>query len=223
MRTTTQMPPLEKDPSLLLAEAVATNIKWNLTLHLRNFLHPLFGHKHSYTSIAFVVPGPVDLYLESLPLIVRQLPPQCMVSWIQQISTFLWDSVSNTTPTLPLRAFTLSVPTLNFLRCLLDSPHWPAVPHPTMHFPTSSACTTYMAIPISHGIRNSNPRILAVTAPSWSKNRDVLNHITRPLCGAVTHRIVSTCWPAISFTKKILSETLHLENFPYPLFGHKHS
>ena len=26
---------------------------------------------------------------------------------------------------LPLRVFTFSVPTLNFLRCLLDSPQWP--------------------------------------------------------------------------------------------------
>ena len=125
MRTTTPMPPLENDLSLLLAEAVATKIKWSLTLHLRNFLYPLFGHKHSYTSSAFVVPEPVDLYLESLPLIVRQLPPQYMVSWIQQISNFLWDSVSNTSQTLPLRAFTFSVPTLNFLRYLLDSPQWP--------------------------------------------------------------------------------------------------
>ena len=68
---------------------------------------------------------PVNLYLESLPLIVWQLPPQYNVSWMQQISTFLWDSVSNTSQTLHLRAFTLSVPTLNFLRCLLDSLQWP--------------------------------------------------------------------------------------------------
>ena len=119
------LPPLENDPSPLLAEAVATNIKWSLTLHLRNFLYPLFGHKHSYTSSAFVVPGPVNLYLESLPLIVWQLPPQYMVSWMQQIPTFLWDSVSNTSLTLHLRAFTMSVPTLNFLGCLLDSLQWP--------------------------------------------------------------------------------------------------
>ena len=38
--------------------------------------------------------------------------------------------------------------------------------HPTMHFPTSSACTSYMAIPISTWIRNSVPEILAVTVPS---------------------------------------------------------
>ena len=75
------MPPLENDPSLLLAEVVATKIEWSLILHLRNFLYPLFGHEHSYTSSAFVVPGPVNLYLESMPLIVWQLPPQYMVSW----------------------------------------------------------------------------------------------------------------------------------------------
>ena len=51
--------------------------------------------------------------------------PRYLVSWIQQTSTFLRDSVSTTSQTLPLRVFTLSVPTLNFLRCLLDSPQWP--------------------------------------------------------------------------------------------------
>ena len=42
-----------------------------------------------------------------------------------QTSTFLQDSVCTTSQTLPFRVFTLSVPTLNFLRCLLDSPQWP--------------------------------------------------------------------------------------------------
>ena len=69
-----------------------------------------------------------SLYLVSLPLIVRQLPPLNMVSWIQQISTFLQDSVSTTSLTLPLSEITLSVPTL---RCLLESPQWPGptLPH----------------------------------------------------------------------------------------------
>ena len=49
---------------------------------------------------------------------------------MQQTSTFLKDSVSTTSQTLPLRVLTLSVPTLNFLRCLLDSPQWP---HPASH------------------------------------------------------------------------------------------
>ena len=44
---------------------------------------------------------------------------------MQQTSTFLWDSVSTGSQTLPLRVFTLSVPTLNFIRCLLDSPQCP--------------------------------------------------------------------------------------------------
>ena len=65
------------------------------------------------------------LYLVSLPLIVCLLPPQYNVSSIQQTSTFLWDCVSTTSQTLPLRVFALSVPTLNFLGCLLDSPQWP--------------------------------------------------------------------------------------------------
>ena len=31
------------------------------SVHLKSFLYPLFGHKHSYTSSAFVVYGPVEL------------------------------------------------------------------------------------------------------------------------------------------------------------------
>ena len=31
------------------------------TLHLKNFLYPLFRHKHSYTSSAFVVSGLVEV------------------------------------------------------------------------------------------------------------------------------------------------------------------
>ena len=39
----------------------------------------------------------------------------------------------------------------------------------------------------------------------------------------LTHRKVTTPWPTISFTKMILSETLHRKIFLYPLFHHKHS
>ena len=53
-----------------------------------------------------------------------QLPPWYLVSRMQQTSTFLRDSVSTTSQTLPLRVFTFTVPTLNFLRWLLDSPQW---------------------------------------------------------------------------------------------------
>ena len=60
-----------------------------------------------------------------------------------------------------------------------------------------------------HGIRNSNPGILALTARSWSKNRSwSLIPSLRLLCGAYTDRKVTTRWPIISFTKMILSETL---------------
>ena len=50
---------------------------------------------------------------------MRLLPPGYKVSSIQKTSTFLRDNVSTTSQTLPLRVFTLSVPTLNFLGCLL--------------------------------------------------------------------------------------------------------
>ena len=56
--------------------------------------------------------------------------PWYLVSWTQQRSTFLRDSVSTTLQTLPFRVFTLRVPTLKFLRCLLDLPQWPdPAPH----------------------------------------------------------------------------------------------
>ena len=58
-----------------------------------------------------------------------------------------------------------------------------------------------------HGIRNSDAGILAVTARSWSKKRSLTSSL-RPLCGAYTDRKVTTCWPTMSFTKMILSETL---------------
>ena len=58
-----------------------------------------------------------------------------------------------------------------------------------------------------HWIRNSDAGILAVTAHSWSKNRSLTSSL-RPLCGAYTDRKVTTCWPTMSFTKMILSETL---------------
>ena len=59
----------------------------------------------------------------------------------------------------------------------------------------------------SHGIRNSDPGILAVTASSWSKNRSLTSSL-RPLCKAYTDRKIMTRWPTISFAKMILSETL---------------
>ena len=58
-----------------------------------------------------------------------------------------------------------------------------------------------------HGIRNSDAGIMAFTACSWSKNRSLTSSL-RPLCGAYTDRKVTTCWPTMSFTKMILSETL---------------
>ena len=76
-------------------------------------------------AVPLLFPDQNSLYLESLPLIIRQWPPRYLVSWTQQRSTFLRDSVSTTSQTLPFRVFTLRVPTLKFLRCLLDSPQWP--------------------------------------------------------------------------------------------------
>ena len=95
------------------------------SLNLKNFLYPLICHKHSFTSSAFVVTWAVELVPGVLALDCAAVATTYLVSWMQQTSTFLQDSVSTTSQTLPLRVFTLSVPTLNFLRCLLDSPQWP--------------------------------------------------------------------------------------------------
>ena len=123
MRTTMPMPPLENDPSLLLAEAVATKIKWSLTLHLKIFLYPLFGHKHSYTSSAFVVSGPVTCTWSPCPWLCSSCDHSI---WSPEYSKYpLFCGIVFPIPqTLPLRTFTLSVPTLSFLMYLLDSPQW---------------------------------------------------------------------------------------------------
>ena len=84
----------------------------------------------STPAVPLLFPDQNSLYLESLPVIIRQWPPWYLVSWTQQRSTFLWDSVSTTSQTLPFRVFTLRVPNLKFLRCLLDLPQWPdPAPH----------------------------------------------------------------------------------------------
>ena len=77
-------------------------------------------------------------------------------------------------------------------------------------------CTSLYPVPVRptwpfqspHGIRNSDPGILVVTASSWSKNRSLTSSL-RPLCGAYTDRKVTTCWPTISFTKMIPLDSLH--------------
>ena len=78
-----------------------------------------------------------------------------------------------------------------------------------------SPCTSLYPVPARptwpfqslHGIRNSDPGILAVTACSWSKNMSLTSSL-RSLCEVYTDRKVTTRWPTISFTKMILSETL---------------
>ena len=74
---------------------------------------------------------------------------------------------------------------------------WPAIPQPTMHFPLYPvpAWPTWL-FQSPHGIRNSDPRILVVTACSWSKNRSLTSSL-RPPCGANTDRKVTTRWPNI--------------------------
>ena len=87
----------------------------------QKFLYPFFRHKllHQQCLCHFRTSGACTW----CPC--PWLCGSCLVSWMQQTSTFLRDSVSTTSQTLPLRVLTLSVPTLNFHRCLLDSPQWP--------------------------------------------------------------------------------------------------
>ena len=97
----------------------------------------------------------------------------------------------------------------------------PTMPHPTRHFPVSSGCTAYMAIPISTYDQEFKSWDSGSHSTQLIKKR-VLNLITRPLCGAYRQNS-NHMWPTISFTMMVLSETLHLKNLIYPLFGHKHS
>ena len=82
------------------------------------------------------------------------------------------------------------------------------MPHPTMHFSVSSACTAYMAVPIyTYGNRNPMLGSWQSQHAAYQKNRS-LNSSLRPLCGAYTDRKVTTGWPIISFTMMSLLETL---------------
>ena len=86
------------------------------------------------------------------------------------------------------------------LTCCIPSHH--ALPYIII----SSACMTYMAITISSWDQKCKFWDPGSHSTQLIKEK-VLNLITRPLCGAFTHRMVSTCWPTISFIKMILSET----------------
>ena len=98
------------------------------------------------------------------------------------------------------------------------------------------ACHTpsYHALPYIqclHGLHGHSNLHMDKKFKSWDPGshstqlikEQVLNPITRPLCWAFIHRMVTTWRPTISFTKMILLETLHLIKFLYPHFGHKHS
>ena len=89
-----------------------------------------------------------------------------------------------------------------------------------MHFPVSSACTPTWPFQSPHGIRKK------MVLGSWQSQHTAHQRTgpssLRPLCGAYTDRKVTTRCPTISFTKVILSETLHLKTFLYPLFRHEH-
>ena len=91
----------------------------------------------------------------------------------------------------------------------------PAMPHPTMHFPVSSACTAYMAIPISTWDQKFESWDPGSHSTQLIK-KQVLNLITRALRGAYTDRTATTCWPTISFTIMILSET-PCTSKPFPI------
>ena len=103
------------------------------------------------TAVPLLFPHLNSLYPESLPLIIRQWPPWYLVFWTQQRSTFLRDSVSTTSQTLPFRVYTLRVPTLKFLRCLQDLLQWldPApiperVPSRRCHWQKSGFCQHHL-------------------------------------------------------------------------------
>ena len=79
-------------------------------------------------AVPLLFPDQNSLYLEFLPVIIRQWPPRYLVSWTQQRSTFLRDSVSTTSQTLPFRVlkkniwkYLTLVNILHFWHCLANA------------------------------------------------------------------------------------------------------
>ena len=98
----------------------------------------------------------------------------------------------------------------------------PTMPHPTMHFPVSSACTAYMAIPIS----TEDQKFKSWDPGSQSTQlikKQALNLITRPLCGAYRQNSNHMLANYKLHYDDSVRDSLHLKNLIYPLFGHKHS
>ena len=110
-----------------------------------------------------------------------------------------------------------------YFRILSPSTYGSGLPYPI------SPCNSLYPVPAwptwpfqsPHGIRNSDPGNLAVTAHSWSKNWS-LNSLLRLLCGAYTDRKVTTHLPT-NHQDDPVRDSLHLKTFFYPFFRHKHS
>ena len=134
-------------------------------------------------AVPLLFPDQNSLYLESLPVIIRQWPPRYLVSWTQQRSTFLRDSVSTTSQTLPFRVFTLRVLTLKFLRCLLDLPQWPdRAPHTWEGAKPETPLTEIWFLPASSNVTSFVDSAMIVfgtkvfsgiACPSWHPNSDL--------------------------------------------------
>ena len=121
------------------------------------------------------------MYLVSLPLIIRQWPPRYLISCKQQTSILLWHSVSTISHTLPLRVFTLSVPTLSFIRCLLCLPKRP---DPASRTWVGAKLETLLAglwcLPAPSNLGSVDSAIhlwrllfCRITCPSWHPNSDI--------------------------------------------------
>ena len=86
----------------------------------------LMSHSRSWCCRAASLPGITVTSVTSLRMVLRKRMKSICMTTFPDLDIMRWlslrDSVSTTSQTLPLRVFTLSVPTLNFLRCLLDSP-----------------------------------------------------------------------------------------------------
>ena len=146
-------------------------------------------------AVPLLFPDQNSLSLESLPVIIRQWPPRYLVSWTQQRSTFLRDYVSTTSQTLPFRVFTLRVPTLKFLRCLLDLPQWPdPAPHTWEGAKPKTPLTEIWFLPVSSNVTSFVDTAMIVFGTKVFLGSPVLVDITTQIYDGLWDSAVMALW-----------------------------
>ena len=161
----------------------------------------LMSHTRSWCCRASSLPGITFTSVKSLHMVLRKRMKSVCMAMFPDLYLMRWLSrfLKHVFPRSRSKARAYS-------RVLSPSTSGSSLSCP-MHFPVSSACTAYMAVPIYTWEQKFNAGILAVTVCSWSKNRSLTTSL-RPLCRVYTDRNVTTHWLTVSFTKMSLLETL---------------